>query len=380
MINQEIFERILALMHESALDRTRWPVASALIDQALRVHGNCMAFGDLQSPNDVQIYFAGFYFHGQRHSELEHEYVQVYCPIDERVPRIRRLPDSRVVHIADLYSKKERKNSPVFNDLSIRMHAQNSVNVRLDGPDGSSICWGINDPLDGGGWSSGQLDLIRRLLPHVRQYVRVLQALASAGSLGATLTGLLDSTGMGVIHLDRRGRITDLNDRARNLLRAGDGLFDAGGLLYARMPKENAHLQRLLKRAVSPSQGRGVSGSITVGREHAPTPLVLHINPVSQRESDLRAWPVRALVLVAEPAVQNRVNPDMVQAALGLTAVESRVAVMLTEGMNVRKIASVMDRKESTIRSHVKRIFTKHDLSRQMELVRLVLSLTGSSK
>ena len=34
-------------------------------------------------------------------------------------------------------------------------------------------------------------------------------------------------------------------------------------------------------------------------------------------------------------------------------------------------------RKESTIRTHVKHMFAKHGLSRQIDLVRLVLSLAG---
>ncbi len=37
-----------------------------------------------------------------------------------------------------------------------------------------------------------------------------------------------------------------------------------------------------------------------------------------------------------------------------------------------------MGGKESTIRSHVKHMFAKHGLSRQSELVRLVLSLAGA--
>ena len=56
---------------------------------------------------------------------------------------------------------------------------------------------------------------------------------------------------------------------------------------------------------------------------------------------------------------------------------ESRVAVLLAEGMNVAEVAAATGRKESTIRWHVKRMFVKHHLSRQADLVRLVQSLGG---
>ncbi len=46
--------------------------------------------------------------------------------------------------------------------------------------------------------------------------------------------------------------------------------------------------------------------------------------------------------------------------------------------MSVREVAAATGRKESTIRVHVKHMFTKHGLSRQTELVRLVLPLASS--
>ena len=70
----------------------------------------------------------------------------------------------------------------------------------------------------------------------------------------------------------------------------------------------------------------------------------------------------------------------MAAAALGLTGMESRVAVRLAEGMNIREIAAATGRGESTIRTHVKHMFTKHGLSRQAHLVRLVLSLGRASE
>ena len=265
-----------------------------------------------------------------------------------------------------------------YNELLARAHAQNSIHVRLDGPNGSRIVWGINDPVDGDGWSSAQLDSIRRLLPHIRQTVHVQQALAGAGAVGASFAQLLDTTGLGIVQLDGRGRIVAANDRARDLLRSGDGLFDEDGFLCARRPEDNAELQGLLTRALPQFGGQGAGGSTMVRRSSALPPLVLHVNPVGRQETDLRVWPVAAFVLVVDPASQTRIDPAVAAATLGLTGMESRVAVLLAEGMNVREVAAATGRKESTIRSHVKHMFAKHGLSRQAELVRLVLSLAGA--
>ena len=342
MSEREAFDRILVSLHEVALDPAHWSPATALIDDTLRAHGSSMVFGagTSRSRKDIQIYSAWHFVRGERHRDLEREYYETYYPLDERAPRLRHLPDSRLFHITDLYTDEELKTSAAYNEVLTRARARNSINVRLDGPNGSRIVWVIHDPVDGDGWSSAQLDSIRRLLPHFRQSLCVQQALVGADALGASLAKLLDTTGLGIVQLDGRGCIVAANDHARGLLRTGDGLFDEGGfLLYARTSEDNAKLQGLLTQALPRFGGQGAGGSTMVGRQAGAPPLVLHVNPVGRQEADFHLWPVAALVLVVDPLSRTRIDPAVAAAALGLTGMESRVAVLLAEGMSVREVA-----------------------------------------
>ena len=339
MSKREAFERILASLHEAALNREVWSTATGLIDDALRTHGSSMLFGEGTSYEDARIYFAWYYSRGQGHPERVRAYFEEYWRRDERVPRLRRLPDGRLFHTTELYTEEELKTSAAYNELLVRQHVGNAINVRLDGPDDTRIVWVVNDPIDGDRWSSDQLKFIRYLLPHIRQTVHMQQALAGAGALGASHGQLLDTTGLGVVQLNARARIVAANDRARDLLRRGEALFDEHGFLHARMPEEDAELQGLLTRALPPYGAQGAGGSTMLSRSSAP-PLVLHVNPVGPRESDARVWPVAALVLVIDPASQSRIDPAVAAAALGLTEMEGRVAALLAEGMNVREIAA----------------------------------------
>ena len=72
-----------------------------------------------------------------------------------------------------------------------------------------------------------------------------------------------------------------------------------------------------------------------------------------------------------------RIDPGIVAAALGLTPSESRLAVMLAAGYSVRTIAARTRRTEGTVRWHLNQIYRKRRISRQADLVRLVLSLDG---
>lgn len=83
------------------------------------------------------------------------------------------------------------------------------------------------------------------------------------------------------------------------------------------------------------------------------------------------------MVLLVDPARKPHVDADVVASALGLTPTESTIAVMLATGYSLREIAAAMGRKDNTIRWHLKHIFAKHQVGRQADVVRLVLSVSG---
>ena len=59
------FDRILTSLHEVALDYSRWPAASAFIDEALGTHGSSMLFADGDSEQDIRVYFAWTLYRGE---------------------------------------------------------------------------------------------------------------------------------------------------------------------------------------------------------------------------------------------------------------------------------------------------------------------------
>ena len=377
MSRQDTFDSILAALHEAALDDVHWLTASALIDEACRVKGNSLVFGDGKSQDEIDIFFARFCYRGQRHEELERLYFEVYHPLDECLPRLRRLPDSQLVRITDLYTDQEKKTSLVYNEALPMTDTVDSLYVRLDGPNGSRIIWNLADPVDRIGWSFDQIETIQRILPHLRQFIGVRQALAEAGALGKSLAGLLDNTRVGVIQLDRYARILETNDYARDILRQNRGLSDRGGFLRALIPEDNRALQKLLARAVPHLRGQGVAGSTMVQCKSGLARLVVHVNPIGGQHMDFRPQGVAALVVVIDPASRLWIDPELVVSIFGLTLMEGQVAVLLAEGKTVREIAHVLGRKESTVRWHMKHIFAKLRVSRQVELVQVVLALAG---
>ena len=296
---QDTFERALVSLYDAALDDAHWPAASGFMDEASGATGNSLVvgrgFGD-----DVEIFFARLCRRGVRREDLERSYFTQTHWNDERLPRLRVLPDSKVVHVSELFSEQELKTSVVYNERLPLGGAQNGLNVRLDGPDGSRIVWAVSDPRDAAGWDSSRLEVIQSLLPHIRQYVRTRLALTSRGVLGTSLSSLLADRGIGVIQLNRRGRILEANSRALEILRQGDGLFDERGSLRARWRADDTRLQRLLQKSLPLAGGTATGGSMALRRAAGRPRLLLHAVPSSFHPPAFASGSASALLLIVE--------------------------------------------------------------------------------
>ena len=371
----DAFERILASLHEAALDDARWPAASALIDEACGIVGNALVVGEAAGA-DALIHFARFLYRGEHRPDLEREYFDEYYPDDTGIRRLVTRPEGRLVHLPHLYTEEERKRSRAYNEGRRRLDARDGLNVHFDSPDGLRLGWFTADPTGGDGWQFAQVWFIDRLLPHVRQFVRVRQALASAGALGAGRAGLLESDRIGVVELDRGGRILAANAPALAILGRGDGLLDRDGALEAWLPADRSRLQRLLGSALPDLWGEApAGGSMTIQRPSGRSRLGVHVSPVGAADADFGARRVAALVLLVDPARRARIDASRVATMLGLTASEGRMAALLAEGRSVRDIAATESWSEQYVRWMLKQVYRKLGVSGQVALVRQVLAV-----
>ncbi len=371
----DTFERILALLYEAALDDARWPAAAALIDESCGAVGNALLIGKL--PDDV--YAIRHLYRGEADHDVVREFFEVYYPYDEVLHRRMALPDARLAHVPDLYAETELNTSVVYNEGRRLLRAQYGFNVSFEEPDGLRIFWGVGDPVGGDGWLSAQVDLLESLLPHVRQTVRVRQALAAVDALGlgsAGLEGLLDSERLGVVQLDRGGRVLEANGSALDILRRGDGLRVRDGALDTWLSADRSRLQRLVARALPDLWGEAPrGGSMTIQRSSGRSQQVLHVNPVGGRVADFGARQVGALVLVVDPARRSRIDAARVAVTLGLSPSEGRMAALLAEGLKVSDIAAGTAWSEDYVRWLTKQAYRKLGVSGQVELVRQVLAV-----
>ena len=373
MNQQELYDRALAALNEAAFDDARWPEASKRMDEACGAKGNIVVIGDEGATGEVEISLARIYFRGERSAYWERRYFDRLYSADERIPRLRQLPPGQLVSVRSLYTPDERKHSETYNEMA-RAEVQNGLNMRLALPDGGKITWQIADPVGGGDWVSDQLGMIEALKPHLLHFARVRRALVQADALGRSMEAMLENNQVGVVQLDRRGRIVAASDAALAHLRGGH-LYDEDGVLKAASPTDDSRLQGLLAGALGASGAGAAGGSMRLRGAPTAAPLMMHVTPLAASGSDCGPGRVAALALIVDPERQARVDPGLLTGVLGLTPAEAEVAALLAGGLTPRQVGATSGRGEGTIRWHLHHIFVKLGIERQAQLVRLVRAL-----
>ena len=210
--------------------------------------------------------------------------------------------------------------------------------------------------------------LVSALLPHL---VRATQLRDQIGPIAAERDLALEalgSLGLGVILLDRQGRVLELSDEARRILGRDDGLRIKGERLEA-----GSSFRQLLSRAASDPQH--VRSSAQLERSSGEPAYELSLVRLPRAGSG--SGPFRSAVLalfVSDPLMAMTVDEQALREIHGLTPAESRVAGLLCRGLSVEQIAIRNRVAVGTVRNQVKMIREKTGAKRQGEIVGLLLS------
>jgi DNA-binding NarL/FixJ family response regulator len=207
------------------------------------------------------------------------------------------------------------------------------------------------------------------LVSAVKAAVRSRSAAASSNDQAVSAKAAVDLLKSGVIVLGPRGQVLFTNQRAGSLLSRNDGLIiDNSGICRSSDTEDT----RRLHRSVRAARDEGVADALTLQTQrHGPLRIV-----VRSGEDEGDAGPVTCLYLFAEdddPAI----DPHLLRGMFGLTPSESRLAAALASGLSLEATAEREGWTLSSARSYLKTVFEKVGVTRQADLVRVVLKNTG---
>lgn len=226
-----------------------------------------------------------------------------------------------------------------------------------------------------GRFTAEELAFQRELLPHLQRGAALYRKFREIELTRNCLLDSIESNDTGVILLDCRGRLAALNRAADELLEAHDGLMlHRNGKLGTCSESCSAALEKVIGHAleISLGLGRTTPGLLSVPRPSGKRPYSVQVAPVKPRADERPGDLPYVSVFVVDPDKAIDAAREKLTAVFGLTSAEATLAVQLSRGQSLATAATEMGVSMNTIRTHLKRIFSKTDTNRQAELVALL--------
>jgi DNA-binding CsgD family transcriptional regulator/PAS domain-containing protein len=220
--------------------------------------------------------------------------------------------------------------------------------------------------------------VISRLTPHLQRAMRVRQKLQRQNALETISARALDALRTGIVLLDAAGHVMHCNATASDLLDDADVLRSLRGRLIATDPRVDRLLRQTLAEIAQNEPATTSSGVSLHMTARDGAHYVGQLLPLTsgRRQALAASFEAIAVLFVSKAALDTVLAPDLIQKLFKLTPTEMRVFLSIVEIGGVPDVARSMGVAETTIKTHLARIFMKTGTKRQADLVRLVAAFS----
>ncbi len=190
------------------------------------------------------------------------------------------------------------------------------------------------------------------------------------------LDDALNRLPLGVIVADAFSRPIRMNRSAQAILDMDDGLSLGREGLHGMCDGQPVRLRDVIWRTgrVMKNKKNEASGAIALERPSGYRPLSVVVTPLRTESRYFDKDRPAALIFISDPESHPRIDEARLSQLYGLTRAEARLAALLSRDHSLADAADELPVSQHTVRTHVKRIFSKTTTERQSGLIRLLLS------
>lgn len=296
-------------------------------------------------------------------------YIQLYSDTHCKFDPLTTLPRfGEVVSIPDLVPYDEYRRGRFYQEWLSPQGCVDAANVVLD--QSTPNCPVLMTVLSRSMVDAEMLRRISLIVPHAHRALVINKSIERKQSEAAALADVLDGLSAGVFLVDANCRIVHVNASAQAMLQADDFLRSINGQLAARNTHAHAALREIFtaEPEAAIAKGRAVPLSAHDGAQYIAH--VLPLASVVRGDSSLSHKAVAAL-LVRKVEVDVQSGGEIIGRTYDLTPAELRVLLAIVDGGGVREVAQTLGLAETTVKTHLHRVFAKTGASRQADLVKL---------
>lgn len=230
------------------------------------------------------------------------------------------------------------------------------------------------------------LQMMNLLSPHLCRALALSDAIDLANLTSLRLEQTVNALSAGVFLTDAAGRIVYMNRSAERLIHTGNALqvvnhrltashrgADAAlaQMLAAKSWKDKSWKNRSWKGAAADRGASVLALPDGIGSGYLAS--VLPLDGGARREL-MAPFRASTALFVQDPHAAPQTEGEAFARLYGLTGAELKVLLALAPGLGAKDAARELGLREPTIRTHLQRVYAKTGVSRQSELVRLLLS------
>jgi DNA-binding CsgD family transcriptional regulator len=357
---------LLEDIYDAALEPTRWDDVVVGINSFVGGRACGIITKDPVSKFGITHHYCG----------ADPHYIKLYADGYSRFDPLARLPaPGRVVSIPDLVPYDEYRRGPFYQEWLRPQGSVDCPTVLLDDQDCSSPT--LLTFLTGK--KIMDADMRRRIAlvaPHVKRSLMITRSIDHRTCEAATFADTLDGLSAGIFLVDSQCRLVHANLAGQDMLGEDDCLRSIGGQLVAGDRRVNQGLRESVANG-----GVGMaSGSVAFSfAAHDGEHYVAHVLPLKSVMRTGAKAPATAVaaVFVRKVELDGQSYGGLVARTFGLTPAELRVLLTIVEVGGVPEASERLGIAETTVKTHLYRVFSKTGASRQADLVKLAAGFSN---
>jgi DNA-binding CsgD family transcriptional regulator/PAS domain-containing protein len=361
---------LLGLIYDAPGAADPWHAALEAIKERLGA-GHAIFMLRVTTSAHCGIFVSG----GGEHPGARDSYERQYFADDPFVG----LSDGDVVSADDLLGPRWLLSS-IYQDYLQPMGVRHLLAADIRTPDGAHCSLRLTRGEDTREFSAEDKALVRTLVPHIRRSIALWSRIESLECDRQVYAGTVSRLSLGIVSFGENGEIIHVNDEARRILDAQDGIALRGNRLSLDSPTEKSEFQRIVQAAIArttsgkTSPGAGLAEAMAIMRPSGKAPLALMVKPAPPAPGIQHLRRPHALVYLRDPdAGSGTASDELMRRIYGLTRVEARLTLMLSEGHSLDETAELLGIRRNTARTHLRAVFAKTGVARQTMLVRMML-------
>ena len=370
MPEAEELSALIGDIYDTALEPTLWP--RVLPRSAQFVGGPAASIfskdaasktGDVAYDCGIDPYYRQLYF--EKYIKLDpltvgHFFAQVEQP----------------VAVADIMSYDEFLETRAYQEWGRPQGLVDVLNVALDKTATSAAMYCVFRHERNGRVDDEMRRRMRLIVPHLRRAVLIGRVIELKTTEADGLADTLDGISAGMFLVDASARIVHANASGHASLAQGSLLRVVGGKL--------ASIDASAGQALNEVCAMAERGDAAVGAKGIAVPLtaldgeryVAHVLPLTsgERRRAGATYAAAAAVFVHKAALNAPAPQEVISKLYKLTPTELRVLLAIVQVGGPSEVAETLGIAESTVRTHLLRLFAKTGVRRQADLVKLVAS------